>query len=171
MKMLKFALITIVVLIITSIVAFYVNYYHYSWTSFINPFGCSCKKVSVKFAGVDKRNEILTQQYDLQKIYQGTKSNDKYKSVFFNGHSLGIERKFNDVVYKIHFSSTISSSGTIYSIYFSNGSPYEPKTTPNAYIKNNIEQMIDEMPLTNEQKTELKNKVSVWCQQTVSLSW
>jgi hypothetical protein len=166
MKMLKFALITIVVLVITSIVAFYVNYYHYSWTSFINPFGCSCKEIGVRY---DKK--VLDQTYDLEKIYEIIKSDEKYEETFYNGYLFKVARNFDNVLYGLSFSSYKTSTESYYKITISNGVQSHTKTTPNNLLRKNINQMIDEMPLNDAQKEDLKSKVTVGCRSTIQLSW
>jgi hypothetical protein len=170
MKMLKFALITIVVLVITSIVAFYVNYYHYSWTSFINPFGCSCKEIRVKSVGIGIKNAVLAQQYDLVKLGNETKVNPNY-GVYYDLRRFSATRNFGEVKYIIRIDYYPTSMGNFYEVYYSHDNTSEPKTTPSAYIRKNINQMIDEMPLNDEQKIELKSKVTVSCRQTLQLSW
>lgn len=164
--MLKLALIGLVVLVITGVVALFINYYFYSWTSFINPFGCSCKEIGVRY---DKKN--LDQQYDLEKIYQLVKSDEKYEETFYNGYLFKVSRTFDNVLYGVAFSSYKTSSGNNYKITIANPPQSHTKTTPNALLRKNINQMIDEMPLNNEQKEELKSKVTVGCRQTVQLSW
>jgi hypothetical protein len=161
MKMLKFALITIVVLIITSIAALFINYYFYSWTSFINPFGCSCKEIAPK-------ETMLEQEYDLIKIGESTKLDTRYNTAYRSSR-FSTSRSFADVKYTIRIDYRPPSTGNYYEVYFSNGNTSELKTTPNAYIRRNINQMIDEMPLNDEQKTELKSKVRIDCRSTWGL--
>jgi hypothetical protein len=160
MKMLKISLIAIVSFVLLGVVAFYVDYYFYSWTSFVNPFGCRCKQIRVKHVP-DKKNNILEQNYDLVKIGKAVESDGNYKEFYFDLMRLSVSRKFSNVTYNIRIDQHKASIGSYLDIYFSND--YTDKTTPNYFIQQNINQMIDELPLSSEQKEELKSKVTVSC--------
>jgi hypothetical protein len=166
MKMLlKFTLIGIVGLVILSVVAFYIDYYYYSWTSYANPFGCRYKMIKVKRDSSNRNNSILEQNYDLLKIGNAVKLDNKYHDVYFNAHRLSVSRNFDNIIYSISFGYHTTSTGNYFDVNFSNGNntPELDKTTPDYYILQNIEKMIDEMPLNSEQKEELKSKVTVSC--------
>jgi hypothetical protein len=166
MKMLKISLIAVVSLVLLGVVAFYVDYYYYSWTSFIQPFGCEYKSIGP--SGV-----TLEQVYDLDVLVEKLRPDSNYLVNHKNKYSLTVSRIFRNVNYTIHFSGHNSEKGVYYDLSYSNGhfnlnsnegtKQNEVYTTPDYYILQNINQMIDEMPLTDIQKQELKNKVTVRC--------
>lgn len=164
MKMLKMALVGIFGLVLFGVIAFYVDYYFYSWTSFVHPFGCNYKQIRVKSVP-DKKNNILEQNYDLIKIGNLIESDAKYDKTYYNAGRVFASRKFDDIVYGIRIDYHNFSTENYFNVEFSNGNntPQLGKTTPDYYIKRNINKMIDEMPLNDEQKSEIKNKVTVGC--------
>jgi hypothetical protein len=169
MKMLlKFTLAGIVGLVLLGVIAFYVDYYYYSWTSFVQPFGCRYKEIGYSEVS-------LEQKYDLLELAENMNSNPKYNLHYdsVTKSSLSVSRIFNDVSYTIQFSSynlpgrgynKVSFSNTLtIDIDTSSIKQSETSITPNYYIIKNISRMIDEMPLTDIQKEELKNNVVVRC--------
>ncbi len=180
--MLKIILILIISLILLSVVSIAVNYYLYSWTSFVRPFGCEHKNIRAIY-----QQERLEQDYDLIQIGNNIKSNPSYKFEFpdtgnpFGENWLEISRMFGNVKYKVRFEKHTNSSKKYTKIEFSNlNFDYSQKitfpngekpTTPNRYIENNIYQMIDEMPLSDAQKNELKSKVIIACSPTVKIGF
>ncbi len=186
--MLKIAFIITVSLAVLGVISLAVDYYFYSWTAFIKPFGCEYKSIGTVFTiGIsDDRDRNLEQQYDLIQIGDAIKSNPNYRLVAprgqepYNKGSLSVSRMFGDVKYNIRIDKGRTSLGEFTKIGFSN--PYsevynkdlpfggEKSTIPNYYIKNNINQMIDEMPLNDDQKKELKEKVQISCSPTSRFS-
>jgi hypothetical protein len=176
MKMLKIILITIVGLALLSVISVAVDYYFYSWTSFVKPFGCEYKSI-----GVRKDNDKLEQEYDLVQIGNEIKINPNYTiESWYNEKRLFISRMFGDIRYNIHIEKYTSGNYKFTKSYFSNYNSNSPKpssphgekpTTPTHYIKSNIYQMIEEMPLTDAQKDELKSKVQISCSPATKLAF
>ncbi len=168
MKMLKIALIAIISLVLLGVVVFYVDYYYYSWTSFVQPFGCRYKEIGYS-------EMSLEQKYNLSELAENISSKPNYNLHYdpVTKSGLSVSRIFNNVSYTIQFSSynllgvgynKVSFSNTLTTdIDISNVKQNEVYTTPNYYILQNINQMIDEMPLDDSQKSELKSKVTVRC--------
>ncbi len=108
------------------------------------------------------------QDYDLVQIGTLLKANSNYTvGNDLSESSLSVTREFNNVNYSLGFQKN-PPAGECY-IGISNGSqqssrmlrPYELPTVPDYRILNNAYQMIDEMPLNDAQKTELKSSVRI----------
>jgi hypothetical protein len=164
MKMLlKFTLVGIVGLVLFGVIAFYVDYYYYSWTSYIPLIGGNYKEIrTVEYSGKEK----LENSYDLARLYSSLDSQN-YTASFISPRLLKVSREFNGVEYIIEFEEYIIAGTSVMNVSFGNknlGLPSfkgESPITPTNYIKNNISKMILEMPLTPIQQTELHNKVRV----------
>lgn len=168
MKMLKLALIGFMALIITGIILSAINYYYFDWTSYINPFEGTYKTIAtISGSGQEK----LSQEYDLFQINHDLQKRNNYNSNFYHESYLVISRNYKQVEYIIRLEKLKSASGTFTHIDYNirnleygvshklaNG---ELPSTPNYYIKQNISQMINEMPINIEQKEELQSKVKV----------
>jgi hypothetical protein len=173
MKMLlKFTLFGIIGLVLLSVVAFYVDYYYYSWTSYANPFGCKCKQITVK------TTNILEKKYNLSKIHEEIEADSRYSSkLLLSGSYIKITRIFSNVNYSLQ----VEQFSNLFKVDFMNGGiientssteyTSETQTTPDYYIKQNINQMIAEMPLSDEQKEDLKSKVTVRCKNDMKISF
>ncbi len=79
MKMLKIILIAMVGLMVLGLISMAVDYYFYSWTSHIQPFGCKYKSIGVRLD-----NDKLKQEYNLIQIGEAIKSNPNYKIESWN---------------------------------------------------------------------------------------
>lgn len=182
MKMLKISLIAIAVLFILGLSSLAVDRYLYSWTSYLRPFGCEHKSVNVAYG-----NERLREQYDLIEIGNTLRTDPDYqiespfdKEQFTEG-SLNISRVFGSVKYRVGLGKHISGGEHYFSVRFSNytydtknrnGSRHgESSTTPNHRIEQNMYMMINEMPLNDIQKTELKEKVTITCSPTTRFTF
>jgi hypothetical protein len=157
MKMLKISLIGIIGLVLLGVVAFYVDYYYYSWTSFIQPFGCQYKYIGpVKVP--------LEQNYNPIQIGEQSKLNPNFESVYYDISRVSVVSVFNRIKYIIRIEKYNTSVGKFTEVsYYNESDKNESKTTPDYHVLQNINQMIDEMPLTDIQKHELKNKATVRC--------
>ena len=171
--MLKITLIAIAGLIILGAASLAIDYYLYSWTSFIKPLGCKHKSIYV-----EPNNNQLKLEYDMIQIGNEIKTNPNYKIEkpyiaieLYTERSLMVSRMYGDVKYNIWFEKGRTSDGTFTVVNFNNYNSdalnnsslnkREKPTTPNYSIKKNIYQMIDEMPFNDAQKSELKSKVEI----------
>jgi hypothetical protein len=159
MKILRISLIAIVSLVLLGVASFYVDYYYYSWTSFVKPFGCEYKYIGPVKVPLEQ------QSYDSTQIGEKSKLNSSYESVYYDVSRVSVASVFNNVRYVIRIESYNTSVGKLTEASFYNDSDNknDSKTTSDYYIIQNINQMIDEMPLTVAQKAELKSKVTVRC--------
>lgn len=174
MKMFKIIIISTLLLVLSGAVLVFVNYYVYSWTSHIKPFGCKYKSINVEIG-----NEQLSEDYDLVKIRKILKQNLNYKiERQTNDRHLHVSRMFNDTKYNIWIDKKKKSDGWVtkveYGNYnkhaFNNRIPHgEERTMPDYRIKGNIFQMLNDMHLTKSQKKEMKARLKVQCSPTTNL--
>ncbi len=176
--MLKVILILFVALITLVTLILVINYYFYSLAPYVQPFGCEYKKI-----GVIYESKKLEQKYDLNQIADILQLDPESKfKVVFSGRSLGVSQVLNGVKYNIGFVEYNTADGKFIEVDFHNinlevddarslSRSGEVPTTPNKYIKNNIFQMIDEMPLSEAQKVELKSKVQISCSPKTKLTF
>jgi hypothetical protein len=174
MKMLKIALASLAVLIVLGIISLAIDYYFYSWTSYVRPFGCEYKSIRVTYG-----NENLNQEYNLIQIGTEIKSNPNYQFESWNNEQrLIVSRLFGEVRYGIAIEKKTTSDGQFASVRFWNKSADsasvrhgESAVTPDYQIKKNIHQMIDELPLNNDQKKNLEEKVTITCSPSTRFSF
>ena len=176
--MLKIISILFVGLVLLGVISIAVDYYYYSWTSFVRPFGCEYKNIRAIY-----QQEKLEQEYDLSQIAEKLQSDPRSNfKIILSGGGLGVSQMFNDVKYVIGFQEYNSINGKYTKVNFHNinSDSYnnyslsrkgEKPTTPDQYIRNNIYQMINEMPLNEAQKDELKSKVQISCSPTTKLTF
>ena len=173
MKLLKITSAGVLFIVLFGIIAFCVDYYYYSWTSFVQPFGCRYKKIGPNKA---KLYEI----YDLNEIYYAIKADSNYEvNLLLEGKYLKLTRVFNEIIYQIEISNYTTSNGTHTEVIFSNNSnrfdlesnliKLLPKTTANYYISQNINTMIEGFAFSENQKKELKQNVVIICEPTATL--
>lgn len=172
MKMLKIALASLIALVAFCVLSLVIDYYFYSWTSHIRPFGCEYKSIKVAYG-----NEKLTQEYNLIQIGAEIKANPNYQFESWNNEQrLIVSRLFGDVRYGIAIEKKTTSDGQFASVRFWNKSAEpvsvrhgESAVTPDYQIRKNIHQMIDELPLNMDQKKDLEEKVTITCSPKTSL--
>ncbi|HQU92995.1 MAG TPA: hypothetical protein PLK77_11895 [Pyrinomonadaceae bacterium] len=164
MKVVKILLLISIFLALLFVASLAVNYYYYSWTSFVQPFGCRAKVIFGTKAG----RSILVQEYDLQAIGEEIQRNPNYSlDGAPNKLRLITSRYFGDLKYEIRFErlsppDKIELSFLTWSLRDSGEVP----TTPNYEIYRRAYLMIDEMPLNEVQKKEIKDSIYVVCSST-----
>jgi hypothetical protein len=146
--------------------SFIVNHYVFSWTGFIlNKIGlCECK--SIRSQDDKSGYKILSYTVDLSAIDQSLGTNPSYNLIFHRDYTLVVSRTFGDVTYSINlYNWTNWTEKTMLSL---NTYPKGPSqrngetcTTPAYIVERNIYLMIDDLPLTEPQKTELRRSVIV----------
>ncbi len=143
-----------------------INYYVYCWTSFLPIVGFDYKSIEFIY---EKQNNPFTihevlEDYDLVKIGNELKSKSDYQiGDNLDEHTLFVTRKFNDVTYSIYIGKTKPGDEHFtaeFSHFVKQRSPekskFELPTTPDFHVRQNLERMIDEMPLNEAQNKELK---------------
>ncbi len=159
----KILLLISIFLAIAFIAALAINYYYYSWTSFIQPFGCRSK-----IMGAKATRFALKQEYDLQAIGEEIQQNPNYRLEGIPNKSyLIVSRLFGDLKYQIrlHRLSLPGEMELSFPTWSSKTSGEDP-TTPDYEVYSRAYLMIDEMPLNDFQKKELKNSFRVTCSPT-----
>ncbi len=176
MKMLKIILLSLSTIVLLGAVSLVIDYYFYSWTSYLRPFGCKYKNIATSESGGNLENS-----FDLIQIGQMLSSNPNYSLGHprlqkpYSSEQLEVTRRFGDVLYKIIFQNTQSGAKVrfnIVSTYVNQPSASafgEAPSVPDHYIKVNIHQMINEMPLNDVQKEELKRSVTVKCNMDIRI--
>lgn len=154
-------------IVVISIVSLAIDYYLYSWTSFIRPFGCESKRITAT-----EPKDLLNQDYDLAKIWEGLETNSNYRlESWHDERRLFISRTFGNIKYHIHFENYISGGSAKRRVTFltknADGKLGEDPTTPNYQIFRRVYLMIDEMPLNPYQKDELKRNIRIACSSTM----
>jgi hypothetical protein len=143
------------------IILFVIDYYLVSWTVFLLETANICSHKS--FSTNSKLSSSVDTQYIKNEIRknQNYRINDKYQS----GSGVNIQRDFGDVIYNIRFENKekfefdTSVSIEKYRISYLHG---EACSTPNYFIRKYFVTMIDDLPITDAQKKEMKNSFWVY---------
>ena len=165
----RFVLHSLGAVVTAVIIVVLINYYHFSWTGyFFNKAGlCSYKTLTT--ATEDGFPQKLSYDFDPQHMAQEMQKNRNYEvTAFYNNRGTIVARRFGDINYQISFQNSRGS----YEGFNLNTAANDEKNsfpsvsgencaTPSAKIKENVFVMIDDLPLTEEQKAEMKEYVSV----------
>jgi hypothetical protein len=165
---------TVIVSIILIIFALLlVNRYLYSWTGFLaNKVGL-CKFRTVSVSGYNASPAKLTFLFDPEEIAREMSKNENYKvNGFSNKHYVSVTRTFDGIIYNL----TLHNGGGLqdgFSVDTLLPAPEHPNligrwggehfATPDYILKNKIYTMIDDLPLTKEQKDEMKQLMYCQC--------
>ncbi len=148
-----------------------INYYVYCWTSYLPFVGEDYKTIEFVYEKQNDpfHNHEVLESYDLVQIGTQLKSNPNYRvGDILDDHTLFVARNFKDVSYSIYIGKTERTAKHLtvgFDHFINQHQPEKSKselgTAPDYYIYKNINQMIDEMPLSNAQKIELKSGVRI----------
>lgn len=153
----------------TVMVAVLINYYHFSWTGYLFDKAGLCEYKTVAVAVKNGFPQKLSYDFDLPSIAREMRKNPNYQAgSYYHNRGAVVVRKFGNINYQISF----QNSGGSYEGFNLNTSADNEKyslpsivgencTTPNYKLKENVFIMIDDLPLTDTQKFEMKNYVSV----------
>lgn len=158
----------LLVLILTIVILFLINRHFYSWTGLILSKIDFCNYKSVSVLGDNGYPKPMSFRFEPQYIAQEMSKNENYEvNNNYNGGGAIVSRNFNEVIYQLYFQNRGGSFEGLnlgtrlgdpkYSFLSVGG---EKCTTPSYLLKKNVFIMIDDLPLTREQKEELKE--SVW---------
>ena len=165
----RFVLHSLGAVVTAVIIAALIDHYHFSWTGyFFNKAGlCGYKTVAtVADNGFPQK---LSYDFEPGHIAREMRKNSNYEvNAFYNNRGAVVARRFGNINYQISFQNSRGSyegfnlntaaDDEKYSFPSVSG---EDCSTPSAKIKENVFLMIDDLPLTNGQKTEMKEHVSV----------
>lgn len=157
------------------IAAWGLNRYYYSWTGLLLSKIDLCDYKSVSVMGNNGYPKQMSFRLDPQFIAQEMSKHENYKvNARYNGDGAVVMRNFDGVIYKLFFQAR---GGSFLSFDLGTGlndPRYEwPVTggercaTPSYVLRKNAFKMIDDLPMTVEQKDELKG--SVWVIPTSTL--
>ena len=156
-------------LVLIIAILFVVNRYIYSWTGLISSKVDLCRYKSVSVLGENGYPKQMSFRFETQYIAGEMSKNDKYMANNnYNGGGAVVSRNFDGVIYELYF----QNRGENYEGFNLGTSLDDPKytfpavggekcTTPSYFLKKNVFIMINDLPLTIEQKEELKKNVWV----------
>lgn len=160
---------SLAVLVAGIVIAVSIDYYQYSWTGFLfNKVGlCEYKSVTVPVK--NSFPQKLSYNFDLQYTAQEMLRNPNYEvKSYFKNRGLVVTRSFGEINYQISFQNSrgsyegfnlnTSTGNEKYSFPSVSG---ENCTTPSYRLKDNVNKMIEDLPLTDSQKDEMKKYVRV----------
>jgi len=171
-KMLKITLLGIMVSVVLLII---INRYVFSWTGLISSAVGLCKYKSVAVPAENGYPVKLSQAYDIPQIASVMRTNRNYEiNEHYNGNGLAVSRMFNGVKYNVllyenHNGVTEFNLNTYNFAGYSSGlvTDGERCTTPSYALERNVQRIIDDLPLSDLQKSELKQNIRV--QTTIDL--
>ena len=159
-------LITILVGFVTSVLLlFIINRYVFSWTGLIASQIGLCEYRSVMVPTFNGYNKKLSQRYDIPGIAAAMRMNHSYEVGTQNGTGIVVSRIFDGVKYNIIFEEYGGVSEFNLNTYNFGGYPSgmvtdgERCTTPSYVIESKVNRMIDDLPLSASQRSELKQYV------------
>ncbi len=166
---LRIILNSLAVLVVGIVIAISIDYYHYSWTGFLFKKVGLCEYKSVTVPVKNAFPQKLSYDFDLQSIAQEMSSNPNYEvKSYFKNRGVVVTRNFGDTNYQISFQNSrgnykgfnlnTSTDDKKYSFPSVAG---ENCTTPSYKLKDNVNIMIEDLPLTDWQKDEMKKYVKV----------
>jgi hypothetical protein len=156
-------------LVVFVVIALMINYYHYSWTGYLFGKAGLC---DYKTAALPVKNgfpQKLSFDVDPQLIAAEMLKNPAYEvESYFRNRGTVVTRKFGDVNYQISFQNS-QGSYEGFNLNTSNDAEKhsfptitgESCTTPDYRIRENVFTMIDDLPVADFQKEEMKEYVRV----------
>ena len=166
---LRIILNSLAVLIASIIIAVSIDYYNYSWTGFLFSKVGLCEYKTVTVPVKNSFPQKLSYDFDLQHIAKEMHKNPNYEvKSYFNNRGVVVSRRFGEINYQISFQNSRGS----YEGFNLNTSIDDEKysfpsvtgencTTPSYKLKDNVNKMIEDLPLTDSQKEEMKKYVRV----------
>lgn len=165
----RFVLNSLGILVTAIIIAVLINYYHFSWTGYLFNKAGLCAYKTVTTPAKNGFPQKLSYDFDPQYIAREMHKNPNYQvSNFYNNRGAVVTRRFGNINYQISFQNSrgsyegfnlnTSTDDEKYSFPSVSG---ENCTIPSYKIKENVFTMIDDLPLTDSQKAEMKEYVSV----------
>ncbi len=146
-----------------------IDYYNYSWTGFLFSKVGLCEYKTVTVPVKNSFPQKLSYDFDLQHIAKEMHKNPNYEvKSYFNDRGVVVSRRFGEMNYQISFQNSRGSyEGFNLNTSIDNEKYSFPSvtgencTTPSYRLKDNVNKMIDDLPLTDSQKNEMKKYVRV----------
>jgi hypothetical protein len=150
--------------ILIAAILYLINGYLFSWFGFVLSAAQLCEYKSVSVMGDNGYPVPLSFRVDPQYIAQEMSKKENYQvNNRYSGGGAKISRNFDGVNYEIFF-----QTGKEFNLGTSLPSPRFPYIvggakcyTPSYILRDNIFIMIDDLPVTDDQKNEMKNHVWV----------
>jgi hypothetical protein len=151
------------------IIAVLINYYHFSWTGYLFNKAGLCEYKTVTVAVKNGFPQKLSYDFDLSSIAREMRKNPNYEAVsYYHNRGAVAVRKFGNINYQISFQNSGGSYGGFNINTSADNDKYslpsvagETCTAPSYKLKENVFIMIDDLPLTDSHKFEMKKYVSV----------
>jgi hypothetical protein len=174
MKKMIASIIIILVCVVTAAVV--VNRYFYSWTGLLLSQINFCSYKSVSTGGYNGYPVPMSFRFDTQFIAQEMSRNNSYVvSNRYNGDGALVSRNFDGVVYIMYFESHgVNAEGMkldtgLFRDNLPPGVGGEKCTTPSYSLEKKVFAMINDLPLSESQRDELKQHVWVVPTSTMKL--
>lgn len=147
-----------------------INHYYYSWAGVMaNKVGL-CERKNISVPGENGHPVNLSFLMDLKIVSSSISTNPHYDIVYYPT-SLSISRVYDNVRYSLIFNNFqnerrgfVTNFDMSFFLHKSGEKWGESYKTANYQIEQNIYAMIDDLPVSVEQKTEMKNHVRISCE-------
>ena len=162
--------ITLLALFLTILSLIVINRYVFSWAGLILSRVGLCEYKTVGVPPPNGYNQKLSQSYDIPQITAAMRLNPNYRvNDHFNGNGLFLSRTIEGVRYNVIFENHNGMSEFNLNTYDLDGGYYPNGlatggascTTPSYAIERNVFRIIDDLPLNESQRAELKKNVIV----------
>ncbi|HLM59652.1 MAG TPA: hypothetical protein VK308_02500 [Pyrinomonadaceae bacterium] len=165
----RLLILILTVFIVAVIVLVYVNHFVFSISGWFSEAINLCRNQSVIL-----KNQNGFKQLDTAKIASVMQSKPGYEVTTYGGGFM-VSRFFDGDKYNLTFITSKTQNEEITTIeannyqYLMNSNVQVSCTTPNYILEKNFFQMIDDLPISDEHNTELKNNVQVATNRNLSL--
>lgn len=149
--------------------AYAVDHFLFSFATCLNPLEGKFQSITTKGNQGAFR---LNNRYDLERISSQLLADSSYRATLHRNSILEVTRKFGAVTYVIRFENGVSGGKNFTDASFSTRGDLrnEPKDPPNGEpcykparsIYLNVYEIIDDMPLNDDQRADLKEQVRVY---------
>jgi hypothetical protein len=169
-KISKMILYSLLILILFVGVLIIIDRYFFSLTGFVSGQTRLCKHKTVRVPGENANPQKLSFSIDPKHIASELKKMPAYEvNDWYEGNRAVISRRFGDVKYNIVLEFRYGDGQGQFNLNTFDFKGYpegsvdggETCTTPNRVLMGNVHQMIDDMPLSDGQKDEMKQHVRV----------
>lgn len=151
------------------VIAFLIDCYHFSWSGFLLDKAELCEYKTISTPVKNGFPQKLSYDFDPQYIAKEMLKNPNYEvNGYYNNRGAVVTRKFGNINYQISFQNSRGSyegfnlnTSTDDEKYSFPSAAGENCATPSYKLKENVFLMIDDLPLSDSQKDEMKKYVSV----------
>lgn len=165
----KVLVLTLMLFVLVTLLLLVINRFVFSWMGLISNKLGFCDHRSIIVPSFNGANKKLTQSYDIPHIAEVMRTKPDYEVGSYNGDGLLVSRTFNGVKYNLILEKHNGVSELNLNTNPSLGPQHqhgqvrfgEECTTPSYVIEKNVSRIIDDLPLSDLQKSEIKQYVRV----------